>query len=101
MGFVIVEYHVLLTRNQVIRLLVDNESVETITVDKEKVVLMGIGKVEIIADKDNGDTVHKIRTNVDFVGSNKYLWSIVTLTTKDKQVYDGVIAPIYSYPINV
>lgn len=94
MGFVVVEYRVLLTRDQVTSLILDNKDVETITVDKEKVVIMGIGKVEPVVDAENGGIGHKILTNVDFVDHNKYLWSLVTLTTKDKQAYDGVITPI-------
>lgn len=96
MGFVIVEYHVLLTRNQVIKLLLDNEGIEAITVDREKVVLMGAGKVELLADSLNGGVAHQIRTIVKFVDhGNTLRWSNLTLTTKDKQAYDVVITPIY------
>lgn len=94
MGFVVVEYRVLLTREEVIKLLIDSENVEKTTIDGENIIIMGSGISEKFSDYENGGLKHIFRTSVDFKDHNEYLWTTITLTTKDKVTYQGVINPL-------
>lgn len=94
MGITVVEYKFTLTREEVIKLLIDSENVEKTTVDGENIIIMGSGTSEKFSDYENGGLKHIFHTNVDFLDHDEYLWTTITLTTKDKVTYQGVINPL-------
>jgi len=94
MSFVVLEYKITLNREEVIKLLIDSENVETVTVDGENIIIMGSGTDEKFSDYENGGLKHIFLTNVDFKDHDEYLWTSVTLTTKDRITYEGIVTPI-------
>ena len=91
----IIDYKITLSRNEVIKLLVDSENVSTVTEEGERVILMGYGKSEIIIDNKKGGFGHQLLTNVDFVDQQEYQWSLIRLFTLDKLTYSGTISPVH------
>ena len=94
MSFVIVEYLITLTRDEVIRLIIDNEKVETVTSDGEKIVLMGSGTHKKVPDDAYGGFKHVFGTTNDFKDHDKYLWTSVNLIKLGSGAYSGIITVI-------
>jgi hypothetical protein len=95
MGFVIIDYKISLTRDQVVKLLVDSESVKTVTEDGENIIIMGYGRDKLTIDKENGGIVHLLLTNIEFIDHDEYMWSEVRLVTSDKVTYSGIVSPVH------
>lgn len=94
MGFDVISYKVILTREEAISLLLDNQNVKATSIDGERLVLMGVRRVVTGEDIVNRGFYHEILTNVSFEDhESKYLWSTIKLTTKDKLTYHGEIFP--------
>ncbi len=96
MSFVIIDYKITLSRDEVIKLLVDSENVSTVTEDGERVTLMGYGRNKLTVDKENGGIVHYLLTNIDFIDHQEYMWSQVRLVTTDRVTYSGIISPVHN-----
>lgn len=96
MNFVIVDYKITLTRDEVIRLLVDSENINTITQDGENVILMGYCSNKLTFDKEHGGIAHSLLTNVEFIDHGEDMWSQVRLVTTDRVTYSGIISPVHN-----
>lgn len=94
MSFVIVEYRVTLSREDVIKLLIDNENVKTVTEDGENIIIMGYGRNKLTVDKEKGGVVHELLTNIEFTDHEEDMWSQVRLATSDRVTYSGIISPV-------
>ena len=91
----IIDYKISLTRDQVVKLLVDSESVKTVTEDGENIIIMGYGRDKLTIDKENGGIVHLLLTNIEFTDHQEDMWSEVRLVTLDKVTYSGIISPVH------
>lgn len=94
MSFVIVEYRITLSRDEVIKLLIDNENVKTVTEDGENIIIMGYGRNKLTVDKEKGGIVHELLTNIEFTDHEEDMWSQVHLVTSDRVTYSGIISPV-------
>lgn len=93
MSFVLVEYRVILSREDVAKLIIDNDKVEVRTLDGENIVIMGSGTVRKTTDFENGGFNHLFNTNVFFKDHDQNLWASMRTSTKDRIVYHGFISP--------
>ena len=94
MSFVVVEYRISLSRDEVIKLLIDNENVKTVTKDGENIIIMGYSRNKLTVDKEKGGIVHELLTNIEFTDHEEYMWSQVHLVTSDRVTYSGIISPV-------
>lgn len=94
MGFVVVEYRITLSRDEVIKLLIDNENVKTVTEDGENIIIMGYARNKLTFDKEKGGVVHELLTNIEFTDHEEDMWSQVRLATSDRVTYSGIISPV-------
>ena len=94
MGFVIVEYQVVLSREDVAKLILDSSDVEVTTQDGENIVIMGSGTVHKVVHPENTGFSHLFNTSVFFKDHQKHLWSSVSLSSKDKIVYHATVSPV-------
>lgn len=91
----VVEHRITLSRDEVIRLLIDNENVKTVTEDGENIIIMGYGRNKLTVDKEKGGIIHEVLTNIEFTDHEEYMWSQVHLATSDRVTYSGSIFPVH------
>lgn len=93
MSFTVVGYQTVITREEAIKILFDNENHETFTTDGEKIVIMGSGThtKEAVSGHTGGGFKHNFVTNINFVYHQKDVWCAVILTKRPDDRYDGQI----------